>query len=275
VARDDDDFDPRSLIEAPVSEDYGWDRFGGFPEIVDRAKTLVSVYFDKRTQFTALGVTPVRGALFSGPSGTGKTFLAKIIAHAADATLYVVTAAKLGGHLVGESESRLESIYKHAATQHMSIVFIDEIDSITRSRGNDGGTHSSRLVQTFLTALDGFTALDNVITIGTTNRIEDLDGALRRHGRFGFEILFRNPDEIDRRQILLAQLTGKSVVSDPPLGIIAEQTRGWSAADLNGMWTRAAELTVLTDRTVIGSDHLMMGMEAVAQDRAQRMKDAP
>ena len=110
---------------------------------------------------------------------------------------YLVTTASLGGQLVGQSEERLDAIYEDAAKQEMSIIFVDEIDVLTKDRSN-AYEHGSRLVNVFLTNMDGVGAPENVLTIGATNRISDIDRALRRPGRFDREVYFRLPNQMDR-----------------------------------------------------------------------------
>ena len=106
-------------------------------------------------------VDPVHGILFAGPPGTGKTFLAQIMAAQSKSAFYLVTTASLGGQLVGQSEERLEAIYEDAAKQEMSIIFVDEIDVLTKDRSN-AYEHGSRLVNVFLTNMDGVGAPENV-----------------------------------------------------------------------------------------------------------------
>jgi transitional endoplasmic reticulum ATPase len=232
----------------------------------------VDIHLSKREKIRQLGGSPIRGVLFSGPPGTGKTFLAKIIAGQVGATLYVVSASQLGGHLVGESEGRLDALYAHAGKQDgVSLIFFDELDSITRARGSENGSHASRMVNTFLSNLDGFLNKDDVVTIGTTNRYSDMDSALTRHGRFGFHIMFRHPAADDREQILRAQQNdGKLVRGVLPLRAVAEKTANWTGADLHAVWTYAAGLAAEAGRDAIAEDHFWIAVEMVESDRAQR-----
>ena len=153
-------------------ERFQWDFFVGSPETRRAAKQIVSLYAtsEGRERISNLKVDPVRGVLFAGPPGTGKTFLAQIMAAQSGATFYLVTTASLGGHLVGESEERLEAIYRDAAEQEMSMIFVDEIEVLTKDRSSTV-EHGSRLVNVFLTNMDGVASPDNVLTIGATNQI--------------------------------------------------------------------------------------------------------
>lgn len=265
----DDGFRAEELRRAPNPK-FCWESFAGFPDIKEQAQNIAAVQMrlDSRKKLTELGANPMRGILFQGPPGTGKTFLAQIMAAQSGAEFYLVSAASIGGRLVGESEQRLEAIYADAASRTMSIVFIDEIDALTKDRAGESD-HGSRLVNVFLTNMDGVDSPANVVTVGTTNRIEDIDRALRRPGRFDRELTFRSPDLQDRQAILSS---GRRVISD---GLdyreMAEATDGWTAADLEAIWQHAAELTVLFGRSQIAYDHFMMGFERVKGAREKRL----
>lgn len=270
IDRDDDSFDLELLIEDTSETTLDWDHFGGMPDLVARAQEIVEVHLRQRDAYRSLGATPLRGVIFEGPPGTGKTFLARIMAHKADATLYVVGAPELGGRLVGESEGRLQKLYDHAAEQAQSIIFIDELDSITHQRGESAGSHADRLVSTFLVNMDGFKAKDNVLTIGTTNRLEDIDKALRRPGRFGMEFRFRTPGVSDRVSILQARAMAMRTVGDLPHMLVASGTEGWSPAELDEIWTQAATEAIRTGSPAITEVHYVMGYEQLQRMRSDR-----
>lgn len=266
----DDDFNVASIKSTPSA--MAWDSFAGFPDIIQEAKDLVAVHtdVDARRRLTDLGVDPIRGILFDGPPGTGKTFLAQIMASQSNATFYLVSTAGLGGRLVSESEQRLQRIYTDAASEDLSIVFIDEIDTLTGHRGNDQGS-GSRLVNVFLTNMDGVSAPDNVITIGTTNLLDSIDHALRRPGRFDRQLTFTYPDVEDRVAILQARPHTTS--GDLDYAQVAAETENWTAADLGAIWQHAGELTVISGRSAIHNDHFMMGFERAANARTKRLKE--
>lgn len=266
----DDDFNVASIKSTPTAMD--WDSFAGFPETIREAKDLVAVHTDKdaRKRLADLGVDPIRGILFDGPPGTGKTFLAQIMASQSNATFYLVSTAALGGRLVSESEQRLQRIYTDAASEDLSIVFIDEIDTLTGHRGNDQG-NGSRLVNVFLTNMDGVNPPDNVITIGTTNLLDSIDHALRRPGRFDRQLTFTYPNVEDRVAILRARRHTTSGNLDYPQ--VAARTENWTAADLGAIWQHAGELTVISGRSAIRNDHFMMGFERAAAARTKRLKE--
>jgi len=266
----DDDFNVESIRSTPRAMD--WSEFAGFPDLLQEAKDLVAVHTDQpaRAELSRLGVNPIRGILFDGPPGTGKTFLAQIMASKSRATFYLVTTAALGGRLVSESEQRLQRIYTDAATQELSIVFIDEIDTLTGHRESDQNS-GSRLVNVFLTNMDGVQAPDNVITIGTTNLLGSIDHALRRPGRFDRQLTFTYPDVDDRDAILRSRTHVTSGEID--YRAIAERTESWTAADLGAIWQHAGELTVISGRSAIRNDYFLIGFERAAAARKKRLED--
>ena len=264
-----DDFEvDKTQIE--LSDSLGWDDFLGFPDLINEAKNIVDVHtqVSSRQKILELGITPVKGILFEGPPGTGKTHLAQIMAAKSKASFYLVTTASLGGRLVSESEQRLEAIYRDAASKVMSIVFIDEIDVLTQERGTDQG-QNSRLVNVFLTNMDGVNSASNVITIGTTNRIADIDRALRRPGRFDREISFRHPNRLDRATILRGRAYRTS--GDLDYEYVADATSGWTAAELGAIWQHAGDLTVISNRDSIYNDYFLMGFERAQSARQKRL----
>ncbi|ROR80030.1 transitional endoplasmic reticulum ATPase [Plantibacter flavus] len=263
-----DDFDPGKLLTA-VDDALSWEQFAGFDWIRAEAQDIVRVQMQHaaRQKLRDLRVRPIRGILFEGPPGTGKTMLAQIMAKEAGAAFYMVTAASLGGHLQGESEGRLEAIYEHASTHEVALVFIDEIDTLMKDRGSDND-YGSRLVHVFLTNLDGAGNRDNVITIGTTNRVHDIDPALRRTGRFSRELRFERPDEAGRLAIL--QGGNHHTAGRLDYEHVAAATADWSAADLQGVWEHAGELTVKAGRTAIRNDFFLAGFDHARERKARQ-----
>lgn len=264
----DDDFDPSSLME-PLDPTLSWEQFAGFETLRRDAQDMVAVQMrrDPRERLRRLGVRPIQGILFEGPPGTGKTMLAQIMAKEAGAAFYLVTAASLGGHLQGESEGRLEAVYNHAAGHDVAIVFVDEIDTLMKDRGSEDN-YGTRLVHVFLTNMDGARKRPNVITIGTTNRAQDIDNALRRPGRFSRELHFERPDFDGRLAILTAP--GHVTSDDLDYGRAAKATEGWSAADLQSVWEHAGELAVQAGRTAIRNDHFLAGLDRARQRKAEQ-----
>src|SRR5690606_22778769 len=144
--------------------------------------------------FQRLGIDPPKGVLLYGPPGTGKTLLARAVANESAAKFFHIAGPEIMGRFYGESEQRLREIFQQAQQQAPSIVFSDEIDAIAPKRAEGTGEVERRVVAQLLTLLDGLEPRQNVTVIGATNRIDAVDEALRRPGRFDREIIIGVPD---------------------------------------------------------------------------------
>lgn len=245
-----DDFDVESLIIKPSDNEVTMDQVGGAEHLKRRAENLVKVALSPENRLKTLGVKNIKGILFSGPSGTGKTFLAKALASVTNATFYNISGPVIAGELVGQSERRLRDIFDHAEMNRPAILFFDEIDSLASQRGDGSNEHSNRLIGQFLSLLDGHKPFDQVIVIATTNLPSSLDNALLRPGRLGHKLVFSLPDAADRFQIMEAQTRAMKFMPDnePPLDELVDLTGGWTAADLGHIWTEAGILAALDGR---------------------------
>jgi transitional endoplasmic reticulum ATPase len=245
-----DDFNVESLITRASENDVTMGQIGGADELKRRAENLVKVALDPENRLKSLGVKQIKGILFSGPSGTGKTFMAKALASVTDAAFYNISGPVIAGELVGQSERRLRDIFEHAARNGPAILFFDEIDSLYTQRGDGSNEHTNRLVGQFLALLDGYRPFEQVMVIATTNLPTALDDALLRPGRLGHKLVFHIPTAADRYQILQAQTKDMQFMHghEPPLDDLAEKTGGWTAAELAHIWTEAGILAVLDGR---------------------------
>jgi transitional endoplasmic reticulum ATPase len=266
-----------AVFRTDPSADGGehFDSFGGMPDIVDRALELVRVPLVYSESLQAIGARSIRGVLFTGPPGTGKTMLARIIANESDATFYAISGPTIFSKWFGESEDLLRRIFEDAAKQTRSIIFFDEIDSVAVRRDDDAHEQSKRVVAQLLTLMDGFAVADKVVVIAATNRPEAIDDALRRPGRFDWEIEFRVPLRDERVAIL--ERSGRDIASDGPLPHtwIAAMSDGWSAADLTAIWSEAALLAVVDERQVIVAEDYLGGFERVAAQRRRTAATTP
>lgn len=260
-----------------IRKEYLWDAkslgtgfsdFGGYPLVKERAQELIETQLERREKLEKIGARPVKGVLFTGPPGTGKTHLARIIARESDADFYLISGPSIVSKWVGSSEDNLRKIFEAAASSESgrAIIFFDEIDSIAERRGGDSHESSRKLVAQFLTLMDGFDDRGkSVVVIAATNRIESLDPALTRPGRFDWEIEFGLPNRQDRLEIL--QVRAKALVTsgELPLEDVAVLTEGWSAAELTAIWTEAALVAAGDDRETISPEDLAMAYERVAR----------
>lgn len=249
------------------SGDETFDDFGGLDEVKDRARELIELPLLRDAELREIGARPIKGVLFTGDPGTGKTMLARIIANHAEATFYEISGPTVFSKWYGESEELLRKLFGEAARQERSIIFFDEIDSVAGQRNDDSHEASKRVVAQLLTLMDGFKREDNVVVIAATNRPSDIDVALRRPGRFDWEVAFPMPARADREAILRAASKGLKLREPLQHAQIAEITEGWSAAELAAIWSEAAILAVLDRRATIRNEDYRGGHNRVAVQR--------
>lgn len=250
--------------EGPTFED-----FGGMESVVERAKDLIEVPLMHKEALLEIGARPIKGVLFTGPPGTGKTMLARIIATEAESAFYKISGPEVLTKWFGESEETLRKIFDAAATDEKgsAIIFFDEIDSVASARGSTSHEASRSVVAQLLTLMDGFKPSTNFVVIAATNRPDDIDPALRRPGRFDWEIEFPPPDERDREEILRASARGLKTDDDLPHANIARDTPSWSAADLAAIWSEAALVAAKDGRKRISDEDYLIGFEKVEERR--------
>ena len=220
-------------------------------------------------RFKRLGAKVPRGVLLIGPPGTGKTLLARATAGEAGVPFYSISASEFIEMFVGVGASRVRDMFKKAKESHPSIIFIDEIDSVGRTRGAGlGGGHDEReqTLNQLLSELDGFEQHDEVIVIAATNRPDVLDPALLRPGRFDRHVVIDMPGSKDRKFILEVHVKNKVLSDDVDLDKIARGTPGMSGADLENLANEAALNAIRKDKDKIytedfeeARDKILMG----------------
>ena len=230
---------------------------------VDEAKRELEevVDFLKRpAKYRKLGARTPKGVLLVGPSGTGKTLLAKAVAGEANVPFFSMAGSEFMEMLVGVGASRVRDLFNNAKKAAPAIIFIDEIDAIGRQRGTGmgGGGHDEReqTLNQILVEMDGFSPSDNVIILAATNRGDLLDPALLRPGRFDRRVVLDLPDLEDRRAILKIHARGKPFVRGVNWGNIARRTVGFSGADLENMLNEAAILAARNGKKSINKDDI-------------------
>lgn len=261
------DFDVDKLRDAS-DRSLSYDDFGGYPKIKARTKELIELPLQKHESLLKIGAKSIKGVLFTGPSGTGKTLLGRIIAHQAEAAFYKISGPEIVSKYVGQSEEIIRAIFDDARKQERAIIFFDEIDSVAPQRSDESHEASRRVVAQLLTLMDGFDQNDNIIVIATTNRPQDIDIALRRPGRFDWEIRFDIPSRDDRESILKTSSKTLNVAENLSHSRIADVTSGWSSAELTGIWSEAALLAVGDGRDIIMMEDYLGGYQRVAEQRA-------
>ncbi|KAA8909130.1 hypothetical protein TRICI_004634 [Trichomonascus ciferrii] len=239
---------PSALRETVVqSVNVTWEDIGGLDKIKQELKETVEYPVLHPEMYTKFGLSPTKGVLFYGPPGTGKTLLAKAVATEVSANFISVKGPELLSMWFGESESNIRDIFDKARAAAPCVVFLDELDSIAKSRGGsvgDAGGASDRVVNQLLTEMDGMNAKKNVFVIGATNRPDQIDPALLRPGRLDQLIYVPLPDETGRLSILNAQLRKTPLEPGLELQEIAKITQGFSGADLSYIVQRAAKYAI-------------------------------
>ncbi|WP_144796763.1 AAA family ATPase [Halorubrum depositum] len=216
-----------------------YEDIGGLDEELELVRETIELPLSEPEVFTRLGIDPPKGVLLHGPPGTGKTLIARAVANEVDAEFITVDGPEIMSKYKGESEERLRDVFDRASEAAPAIIFFDEIDSIAGKR-DDGGDVENRVVGQLLSLMDGLDARGDVIVIGATNRVDTLDSALRRGGRFDREIEIGVPGEAGRRQILDVHTRRMPLADDVDLDRIAGRTHGFVGADIEGLAQEAA-----------------------------------
>lgn len=266
------DFGPKmegADVQPVDAADLDWDSFGGFEEIKSRVKEIVELPLLRADDFRAIGARPIKGVLFTGPPGTGKTHLARIVAAQCNAAFFQVNGPEIFNMYYGQSEQRIRELFATAKTYDRSIIFFDEIDSIAGMRTGESHEVSQRVVAQLLTEMDGFTSTDSVVVIAATNRPHEIDPALMRPGRFDWKIEFALPNHADRIEILKSSCKDLATSGDLPLGELADRTNNWSSAELASIFTEAALLAVADCRREIFSEDLWGGWSRITRSRIE------
>ena len=249
------------LWKPPDGTELGFDDFGGLKDVVARARELIEVPLQNREALAEIGARPIKGVLFTGKPGTGKTLLAQIIAHQSGAEFYRISGPEIFSKWVGQSEELLRRLFDKAAAGDKAIIFFDEIDSVAAQRDDASHESSTRVVAQLLTLMDGFSSNANVVVIAATNRPQDLDVALLRPGRFDWEIHFPYPSQGDREDILIKTASRLKTRDPLPHKDIAAKSEGWSAAELSAILTEAALLAVEDSRREIHEEDYFGGYQ--------------
>ncbi len=231
-------------LEEQRRVDVTYDDVGGLGATLHQVRELIELPLKHPELFQQLGIDPPKGVLLYGPPGTGKTLLARAVANEADAAFFHIAGPEIMGRFYGESEQRLREIFQQAQQRAPSIVFIDEIDSIAPKRETVVGEVERRVVAQMLTLMDGLEPRQNVVVIGATNRLDALDEALRRPGRFDREIVAGVPDGAGRREIIGIHTRGMPLDNDVDLDDMASTTYGFVGADLGALVREAAMETL-------------------------------
>ncbi|MGH2837434.1 MAG: ATP-dependent zinc metalloprotease FtsH [Thermoleophilaceae bacterium] len=244
-----------------------WEDVAGVEEAKAELREIVDFLRDPE-RFRKLGAKVPKGVLLHGPPGTGKTLLAKAVAAEAGAKFYAQSAASFVEMFVGLGAARIRRLFRQARKSRPAIIFIDELDAVGATRGNDISGEKDQTLNQLLVEMDGFAGTDDLVVIAASNLLEKLDPALLRPGRFDRQIFVSPPDLNGRVEILKVHSANKPV-GDVDLEIVARQTAGLTGADLANICNEAAIFagrkgreTVLTEDFNAALERVVAGMES-------------
>ena len=230
----------KEMVEEDVISRVTYEDVGGLKEEVRRVREIIELPMRHQELFDRLGINPPKGVLLHGPPGTGKTLIARAVANESGASFISIQGPEIMNKYYGQTEQNLREKFKEARQNLPAIIFLDEIDSIAPKRDEVKGEVERRVVAQLLTLMDGLEERGKLIVIAATNRVDDIDPALRRPGRFDREIEIGVPNREGRMEIL--QVHTRNMPLDEKLNLesISEMTHGFVGADLAALTREAA-----------------------------------
>jgi cell division protease FtsH len=258
-------FQTRARYDSVPVTGVTFDDVAGIDEVKEEFQEIVT-FLKKPERYTRVGAKIPKGVLLSGPPGTGKTLLAKAIAGEAKVPFFSCSASEFVELFVGIGASRIRDLFRRAKAKTPCIIFIDEIDAVGRQRGSGVGGGNDEREQTLnqlLTEMDGFETNNGVIVIAATNRVDILDSALLRPGRFDRQLTVGFPDAKARLAILKVHAKDKKLDKDVEIQTIAKRTPGFSGADLANVMNEAAILTARYNEKAITTKRLNEALDKV------------
>jgi len=234
---------PSALREVLVQiPNVSWDDVGGLDKLKEELREAIEWPLKHKEAFEYAKVKPPKGVLLHGPPGTGKTLIAKAVAKTTESNFISIKGPELLSKWVGESEKGVREIFRKARMAAPCIIFFDEIDALVPKRGSGGSdSHvTENVVSQILTEIDGLEELNNVLIIGATNRLDIVDPALLRPGRFDRIIEVPNPDVVGIEMIFKIHTKDRPLAKDTDLKKLAEESKGFSGAEIEDVCNRAA-----------------------------------
>ncbi len=255
------------VIERP---NVRWEDVGGLEDVKQLVREVVELPLKYPEMFKEVGIEPPKGVLLYGPPGTGKTLIAKAVAGETNATFIKLVASELAQKFVGEGARIVREVFALARKKAPSIILIDEIDAIAGKRmevGTSGEREINRTLTQLLAELDGFDPLDRVKVIATTNRLDVIDPALLRPGRFDRIIEVPPPDYRGRLEIFRIHTRRMNLSKDVDLAYLAKITEGATGADIKAICTEAGYNAIRARRKVVKMEDFLKAIESVLKGR--------
>lgn len=222
----------KESIQEDIISRVSYEDIGGLRDELKRVREIIELPLKHPELFDRLGIEPPKGVLLHGPPGTGKTLIAKAVASESGASFFSIQGPEIMNKYYGQTEENLRKKFQEAGENLPAIIFIDEIDSIAPKRDDVKGEVERRVVAQLLTLMDGLEEKGRLIVIAATNRVDHIDSALRRPGRFDREIEIGVPDRLSRIEILQVHTRNMPLSSDVDLEELADITHGFVGADL-------------------------------------------
>ena len=264
----------RTINGLPANKKVTFDDVAGVDEEKAELQEVVD-FLRNPDKFRDIGARIPHGILLSGPPGTGKTLLARAVAGEADVQFLSISGSDFMEMYVGVGASRVRDLFDQAKRIAPAIIFIDEIDAVGRKRGSGmGGGHDEReqTLNQLLVEMDGFSHTEGVIVLAATNRVDILDPALLRPGRFDRQIYVGRPDAKGREEILKVHAKGKRLDSSVNLKTVAMATSGFTGADLSNLLNEAAILAARAERPVLNMGDLNEAMMKILAGPEKRSR---
>lgn len=242
--------------------DVSFKNVAGLDEIKEELHETID-FINHSLKYQKMGAKIPKGILFHGPPGTGKTLLAKAVAGETNSTFLYASGSEFVEKYVGVGAKRVRTLFEKAKKEAPSIIFIDEIDAIGTKRNSESNNEKDQTLNQLLVEMDGFNTSETVIIIGATNRLDLLDDALLRPGRFDRHIYVGNPNIKSREKILEVHTTNKPMDKSIDIKAIARKTTGLSGAQLANIANEAAIIAVRNNKNLIGSNEFDAAIERV------------
>lgn len=274
VKKSPDEFSEGAGVQRVTYEDIG-----GLDHELEQVREMIELPMRHPEIFGRLGIEPPKGVLLHGPPGTGKTLIARAVANEIDADFYSISGPEIMSKYYGESEEQLREVFEQAEENSPAIIFMDELDSIAAERGEASGDVERRVVAQLLSLMDGLEDRNEVVVIGATNRVDAIDPALRRGGRFDREIEITAPDKEGRREIFDVHTRQMPLSDSVNLDEYAERTHGFVGADIEALCKESAMTALRRNKPDLDLSkdeidaEVLQDMEVIKDDIDQAMRD--
>jgi cell division protease FtsH len=262
----------KAKVILPSEDGVGFEDVAGCDEAKSELEELVE-FLRNPQKFTRLGGKLPKGVLLHGPPGTGKTLLAKAVANEAQVPFLVSSGSEFVEMFVGVGASRVRDLFDQAHAMAPCIVFIDELDAIGKTRGGKGATGNDEREQTLnqiLVEMDGFDDNSGIIILAATNRLEILDKALTRPGRFDRKVAVPLPDANGRKEILKIHFSDSPISEDVDLDVLAATTPGLSGADLANLINEACIMAAMDDSAFVSNNHIELAKDKILMGKPRK-----